>query len=339
LQGRHQGDVAMTILLQLEDLKTRFRVRKGYIHAVNGVSFHIAKGETLGIVGESGCGKSVTVLSLLRLLPPAAEIESGKAIFEGDDLLTMTSRQLRRVRGRRIGMVFQDPTTSLNPFLDIGTQLTEPLIYHSDLSRSAALDRSAELLNMVGVSDGARRLRAYPHQLSGGMRQRVMLAMALACKPELVIADEPTTALDVTIQAQIVDLVKKLRAELLTSMIWISHDLAVIAGVADRVLVMYAGYVVEQASVDDLYEDPRHPYTLGLIHALPSVVDSGRRRLETIGGTPPDLTLRPAFCPFLPRCPYAIERCRYENPTLQPVQGGAKVHQIACWVDVREERS
>jgi oligopeptide/dipeptide ABC transporter ATP-binding protein len=326
----------MVPLLQVEDLRTRFRVRKGHIYAVNGISFSVAEGEILGIVGESGCGKSVTMLSLLRLLPPAAEIESGIAIFDGKDLLKLTSRQLRQVRGKRIGMVFQDPCTSLNPFLDIGTQLAEPLIYHSHLSRSSALDRCAELLDMVGVPDGARRLRDYPHQLSGGMRQRVMIAMAMACDPKLVIADEPTTALDVTIQAQIVDLVKKLSAELRTSLIWITHDLAVIAGVADRVLVMYAGYVVEFAEVDDIFDDPRHPYTIGLIKSLPSM-EGGSRRLETIGGTPPDLTLRPSFCPFLPRCSYAIERCQYESPTLKPISVNTnRIHQVACWVDVRE---
>ena len=249
----------MTVLLDVKHLQTRFKSRKKYIHAVNDVSFQVQQGEALGVVGESGCGKSVTMLSLLKLLPPAARIEQGQAIFNGDDLLRMNAEQLRKVRGAQIGMIFQDPMSSLNPVINIGTQLSEPLRAHLKMSKAEAWERSVQLLDMVGIPDPRARLNDYPHQLSGGMRQRVMIAMGLACKPKILIADEPTTALDVTIQAQIVDLVKDLREELHTTIIWITHDLGLIAGLVDRIMVMYAGYVVEEALVDDLYNDPRHP--------------------------------------------------------------------------------
>lgn len=327
----------MSALLEVKNLRTRFRVRKGHIYAVNGVSFYIDREETLGIVGESGCGKTVTMLSLLKLLPPSAEIESGKAHFKDKDLLSLNLREMQTVRGAQIGMIFQDPMTSLNPVMNIGLQMAEPLIYHKAMKTQDALARSGELLELVGIPDGETRIKDYPYQLSGGMRQRILIAMALACEPDLIIADEPTTALDVTIQAQIIELVKELKAKLGTSVIWITHDLGVIAGLADRVAVMYAGYIVEEADVDEIYESPRHPYTLGLINALPSVKDPGDRRLETIGGAPPDLTIRPNFCPFLPRCRYAIERCRQENPPLEPVpEGNDTRHLIACWGDIRE---
>lgn len=329
----------MTALLDVRDLETRFRVRDGYVYAVNGVSFRLEEGEVLGVVGESGCGKSVTMLSLLRLLPPAARIEKGQALFKGQDLLQMSTRELRKVRGAQIGMVFQDPMTSLNPVVRIGLQMAEPLIYHRGMSKAEALERCAELLVLVGVPDGQSHLRDYPHQLSGGMRQRVMIAMALSCKPNVLIADEPTTALDVTIQAQIVELVKDLREEVSSAIIWITHDLSVIAGLADRVMVMYAGFVVEEAPIDALYEDPRHPYTIGLLGALPSVGEAKGGRLTSIGGSPPDLAARPHFCPFLPRCEYAIDRCRVENPVLKLVPGASdRRHRIACWVDVLEEQ-
>jgi oligopeptide transport system ATP-binding protein len=329
---------AMTALLDVRNLETRFKVRKGYVYAVNGVSFQLQKGETLGVVGESGCGKTVTMLSLLRLLPPAARIENGQVLFEGQDLLRMDSRQLRAVRGAQIGMIFQDPMTSLNPVINIGVQMSEPLVYHRGMTMAQALQRSAELLEMVGVPDGEARLREYPHQLSGGMRQRVMIAMSLACEPKVLIADEPTTALDVTIQAQVVELVKKLRDELGTAVIWITHDLGVIAGLADRVMVMYAGFVVEEAFVDDLYDDPRHPYTVALLNSLPSVSETKGHRLASIGGSPPDLTARPHFCPFFPRCEYAMDKCQTDNPPLGPTPGvNDPRHRIACWVDVREK--
>jgi oligopeptide/dipeptide ABC transporter ATP-binding protein len=327
----------MTALLDVRDLETRFHVRDGYVYAVNGVSFQLEQGEVLGVVGESGCGKSVTMLSLLRLLPPAARIEKGQAFFKGQDLLKMSARELRRVRGAQIGMVFQDPMTSLNPVVRIGVQMAEPLIYHRGMSKSEALTRCAELLDLVGVPDGQSHLRDYPHQLSGGMRQRVMIAMAMSCQPSVLIADEPTTALDVTIQAQIVELVKQLREEVSSAIIWITHDLSVVAGLADRVMVMYAGSVVEEAIVDDLYADPRHPYTIRLLGAMPSVDATRKRRLTSIPGSPPDLVASPTSCPFLPRCNFSIEKCQAENPSLIPAPGVEDPeHRIACWVDVRE---
>jgi oligopeptide/dipeptide ABC transporter ATP-binding protein len=327
----------MTVLLDVRDLETRFHVRDGYVYAVNGVSFRLEEGEVLGVVGESGCGKSVTMLSLLRLLPPAARVEKGQALFKGQDLLQMSTRELRKVRGAQIGMVFQDPMTSLNPVVRIGVQMAEPLIYHRGMSKAEALERCAQLLDLVGVSDGRSRLRDYPHQLSGGMRQRVMIAMALSCQPNVLIADEPTTALDVTIQAQIVELVKELREEVAAAIIWITHDLSVVAGLADRVMVMYAGLIVEEALVDDLYADPRHPYTIRLLGAMPSVDATRKRRLTSIPGAPPDLVAPPTFCPFLPRCEFAMDRCQTQNPRLAPApEAGDPEHRIACWADVRE---
>jgi oligopeptide/dipeptide ABC transporter ATP-binding protein len=329
--------MGMTVLLDVRNLETRFKVRKGYVYAVNGVSFQLQAGETLGVVGESGCGKTVTMLSLLQLLPPAARIVNGRALFESQDLLQMNKHQLRKVRGAQIGMIFQDPMTSLNPVVNIGLQMSEPLVYHRGMNMPQALQRSAELLEMAGIPDGQARLRDYPYQLSGGMRQRVMIAMALACQPKILIADEPTTALDVTIQAQIVELVKELRDELRAAIVWITHDLGVIAGLAERVMVMYAGFVVEEAAVDDLYDDPRHPYTVALLNSLPSVSETKGHRLASIGGSPPDLSARPRFCPFLPRCRYAIDKCQTENPPLRPApRVDDPRHRIACWVDVQE---
>jgi oligopeptide/dipeptide ABC transporter ATP-binding protein len=342
MEMKSSGAAEMSALLDVRSLETRFHVRKGYVYAVNGVSFHLQKREVLGVVGESGCGKSVTMLSLLRLLPPAARVEQGQALFQDHDLLQMSTREMRKVRGAQIAMVFQDPLTSLNPVVRIGVQMAEPLIYHRGLSMTAALARCAELLSMVGVPDGQSRLRDYPHQLSGGMRQRVMIAMALSCQPKILIADEPTTALDVTIQAQIMALVKELRDQVDAAIIWITHDLSVIAGLADRVMVMYAGQVVEEALVDELYDDPRHPYTVKLLGALPSAGETRKRRLTSIPGSPPDLVARPHCCSFLPRCDYAIERCRTENPTLEPVPGANPEdggHRIACWVDIRDRQA
>lgn len=328
----------MTVLLDVKHLQTQFKSRKHNIYAVNDVSLQLHEGEALGVVGESGCGKSVTMLSLLKLLPPAARIVNGQAIFNGDDLLQMNNKQLRKVRGAQIGMIFQDPMSSLNPVINIGTQLSEPLRAHLKMSKAEAWERSYQLLDMVGIPEARARLSDYPHQLSGGMRQRVMIAMGLACKPKILIADEPTTALDVTIQAQIVDLVKDLREELRTTIIWITHDLSLISGLVDRIIVMYAGYVVEEALVDDLYRDPRHPYTIGLFGSLPER-GGQQRRLTTIGGAPPNLEALPTFCPFLPRCKFAIEKCKTGNPPLQPIFGsGESSHFIACWVDIRNRR-
>lgn len=328
----------MAAILEVQHLKTRFISRKHSIHAVNDVSFVVNEGEALGVVGESGCGKSVSMLSILKLLPPSARIDKGTAIFMGSDLIKMKESEIRKVRGARIGMIFQDPMSSLNPVINIGTQLSEPLIAHLKMNKKQAWERSAQLLEMVGIPEAKARLSDYPHQLSGGMRQRVMIAMGLSCKPNLLIADEPTTALDVTIQAQIVDLVKDLRAELKTTIIWITHDLSLIAGLVDRIIVMYAGYVVEEALVDELYADPRHPYTLGLFGSLPDL-GATSKRLSAIGGAPPNLVEEPKCCPFVPRCKYAVEKCSQENPSLAHVEGSPSgAHKIACWVDIRERK-
>jgi oligopeptide/dipeptide ABC transporter ATP-binding protein len=306
------------------------------VHAVNGVSFNLEEGETLGVVGESGCGKSVTMLSMLRLIPiPPARVDKGEAWFMGRDLLKMNPAEIRSVRGAQIGMVFQDPMTSLNPVLTVGRQLTEPLETHQNLSRDDARARATELLEMVGIPSARARLDDYPHQFSGGMRQRVMIAMALACTPQLLIADEPTTALDVTIQAQIVELVKRLREKMGMSIIWITHDLGLVAGLAHRLMVMYAGFIVERAPTKKIYASPQHPYTHGLLGSLPRVDESQNRRLVNIEGSPPDLLTNPTNCPFAPRCPYAYDRCREENPLLMPAEPD---HEVACWWNIAQGR-
>jgi oligopeptide transport system ATP-binding protein len=328
----------MTTLLEVTDLRTRFHTPEGIIYAVNGVSFSLHEGETLAVVGESGCGKSVTMMSMLGLIPiPPGEIVSGRALFHATDLLHSSEDTMEHIRGKEIGMIFQDPMTSLNPVLTIGQQLTEATIKHLGLSHEQATTRAQELLEAVGISDPAKRLNDYPHQFSGGMRQRVMIAMALACVPSLLIADEPTTALDVTIQAQIVELVIKWREKLGMAVIWITHDLGVVAGIADRVVVMYAGFIVEEARVDDLYDVPRHPYTRALIGALPRADQRrGQERLKSIPGAPPSLYALPPGCPFAPRCEWLVDRCWAENPTLQPA---ATQHQVACWVDTTQGAS
>jgi oligopeptide transport system ATP-binding protein len=323
----------MTTLLEVTDLKTRFHTAEGTVFAVNGVSFSINESETVAVVGESGCGKSVSMLSILRLIPiPPGEIASGKAIYNGTDLFHKTESEMELVRGKEIAMVFQDPMTSLNPVLTIGRQITETLIRHFGINQKEAERRAVELLDKVGIPDPINRLGDYPHQFSGGMRQRVMIAMALACTPSLLIADEPTTALDVTIQAQIMELVLSLRDQLHMAIIWITHDLGVVAGLAERVLVMYAGFIVEEALVDDLYNNPRHPYTLALLEALPRVDRRRDHRLKSIPGAPPSLLVEPSGCPFVARCEFAVEKCRAENPQLTSVGEG---HRIACWVDVK----
>ena len=318
-------------VLEVEDIRTRFHTRDGAVHAVNGISFELREGELLGVVGESGSGKSVTMMSLLKLLPmPPAEIVSGRALLDGEDLIGLDLDELRRVRGARVGFIFQDPMTSLNPVLSVGYQLTEPLRIHLGMSRAEARRRAVELLERVGIPGAESRLGDFPHQFSGGMRQRVMIAIALACNPKVLIADEPTTALDVTIQAQILDVVKRLRRESGTAIIWITHDLGVMAGLADRVMVMYGGLVVERASVDKLYKHPRHPYTRGLLGTLPRLDGTRAERLESIPGQPPNLERPPAACPFAPRCGHAFERCWQENPTLETVVTG---HEVACWLE------
>jgi oligopeptide/dipeptide ABC transporter ATP-binding protein len=330
----------MPPILQVRNLVTHFHTSDGVVHAVNGVSFDLEEGETLAIVGESGCGKSVTMMSLLRLIPmPPARIESGEALlrdgFGTRDLLKLSEAEIRQVRGGTIGFIFQDPMTSLNPVLTVGQQIAEALVEHLRLSEGQARARTVELLNHVGIPGAASRVNDYPHQFSGGMRQRVMIAMAIACSPKILIADEPTTALDVTVQAQIVDLVMRLREELGMSVIWITHDLGVVAGMADRVQVMYAGQVAERARVDDLYEEPEHPYTHGLLGALPRLDGAESKRLVNIQGSPPDLRLPPTHCPFAFRCPFVFERCWQEMPPLLPT---AVQHEVACFYDIARGR-
>jgi peptide/nickel transport system ATP-binding protein len=324
-------DGAKPCVLDVKDLKTVFKTRRGEVHAVNNVSFHLEAGELLGVVGESGSGKSVTMMSLIGLLPmPPAEVRNGHVIFGGQDLLTATDEELRAIRGARIGFIFQDPMTSLNPVFNVGFQVMEPLRKHMGMSKSQARKRTVELLELVGIPDAARRLKDYPHQFSGGMRQRVMIAIALACDPEVLIADEPTTALDVTIQAQILELVHDLRRKLGMAIVWITHDLGVIAGIADRVLVMYGGQVVEQGPVRDLFANPKHPYTRALLQTVPHVRGARAGRLEVIDGQPPMLSGQPTACPFRERCSEAMPRCAQENPRRISVGGG---HDVACFWD------
>ena len=324
-------------ILKVNDLVTRFYTPEGTIYALNGVNFDLKEGETLGVVGDSGCGKSVTMLSALQLIAqPPGKIESGTAIFNDRDLIRMSKEEIRQVRGRQISMIFQDPMTSLNPVLTIEKHLTEPLMLHEGLTKSQARKRSVELLQLVGIPEADKRLGDYPHQFSGGMRQRVMIAIALSCNPKILIADEPTTALDVTIQAQIVDLVKRLQAEFGMSIIWITHDLGVVARLAQRVIVMYAGYIIEEAPVKELYGNTTHPYTLGLLNSLPRVDVGERQPLAAIQGRPPLLVQQPVACPFAPRCNYAMDRCWSENPPLVNIGAG---HSVACWWDVKEGKA
>jgi oligopeptide/dipeptide ABC transporter ATP-binding protein len=315
-------------LLSVSDLRVEFWTRRGTIHAVNGISFDIAPGETLGIVGESGCGKSVTALALLGILPRAGRVPSGTAHFEGRDLLQMSDRELRSVRGREIAIIFQDPMTSLNPVLTIGRQIREALQKHFGLSRRDADVRVVELLDRVGIPGAKERARDYPHQFSGGMRQRAMIAMALACKPKLLIADEPTTALDVTIQAQILDLLRELVREEGSALIMITHDLGVVAGMCERVNVMYAGMFMETGGADQLFDSPRHPYTLGLLESIPRLDAPRRSQLKPIAGAPRDMLSPPAACPFQPRCRFEVELSREAVPPLVEIEPG---HFVSCF--------
>ena len=322
----------MAKLLEVKNLKTQFFTQDGVVHAVNGISYTVDKGETVAIVGEPGCGKSVGVMSLIRLIPqPPGKIVDGEVWFDGQDLLKLTEEELRHIRGNKIAMIFQDPMTSLNPVLTIGRQITEALELHLGMNREQSRKRAVQLLEMVGIPGAESRLDDYPHQFSGGMRQRVMIAMGLSCDPQLLIADEPTTALDVTIQAQIIDLVGHLKEELGMAIIWITHDLGVVAGMAERVIVMYAGFIIEQAPVDQVYSNPRHPYTLGLLRSIPRLDLGRQKRLIPIDGLPPDLLDLPSQCPFAPRCSFAIEKCWQANPPLDEVGPG---HIAACWVDI-----
>jgi oligopeptide/dipeptide ABC transporter ATP-binding protein len=328
------------MLLSVRDLTVRFRTHDGTVHAVNGVSFDLEEGETLGLVGESGSGKSVTNLAVMRLLPqPAGHIERGTVLFEELDLTNAPEASMRDLRGREIAMIFQDPMTSLNPVLTIEEQMVETIQAHKRVTAADARVRAIQLLGMVGIAEPASRLRNYPHQFSGGMRQRVMIAIALALEPKLLIADEPTTALDVTIQAQVLELLQRLTAERGTAVILITHDLGVVAGMTGRINVMYAGYIVEAATTPELFAKPRHPYTVGLLHSIPRLDAGSDEALIPIEGVPPDLRLEPVGCPFAPRCAWRTLQCWTENPALNPVEPGGSVrttgpeatHRIACW--------
>jgi len=324
-------------LLEVKDLRTYFYTQSGVVKAVDGVSWDIKQGETVGLVGESGSGKSVSALSVMRLIPtPPGKIISGEADFQGSDLFKMKGDEIRHIRGNKIAMIFQEPMTSLNPVLTIGRQITETLELHLKMNRRTAKDRAIELLGLVGIPDAKRRIDDYPHQFSGGMRQRVMIAMALSCNPKLIIADEPTTALDVTIQAQVLELIKGLSDKFQTSLLIITHNLGVVARHANRVNVMYAGHLVESAAARDTYVDPRHPYTLGLLASVPRLDEPRKAKLLPIEGQPPDLVNLPKGCPFRPRCKFAVERCAEENPPLTKV---ADNHLAACWVDITEGRA
>ncbi len=330
LDSQNNGTTLSKVLLEVRNLHTYFHVKEGVARAVDGVSFKLRQGETLGLVGESGCGKTVSSLSILKLLDvPPAEYRDGEIIFEGRDLLKTSEKEMRRVRGKTISMIFQEPMTSLNPVMSIGFQIDEVLLTHQKMRPATARDRTLELLTMVGIPSPRRRRDEFPHQLSGGMRQRVMIAMALACTPKVLIADEPTTALDVTIQAQILDLMNQLRAELDASILLITHDLGVIAETADRVAVMYAGRIVEEAGVKTIFKNPVHPYTRGLLQSIPRIDEEQRPgRLSEIPGRVPNLCFLPRGCAFYERCPIGIEKCRMEKPQLEAVADG---HWVSCW--------
>ena len=316
-------------ILEIKDLATYFYTEAGVVKAVDGISYELEQGEILGIVGESGCGKSVSALSVMRLVPyPPGRIVRGQVLFEGEDLLQIDDAEIRHIRGNRIAMVFQEPMTSLNPVLTIGRQLTESLEVHQGMTKTQSTERAGELLEMVGIPDADRRLRDWPHQFSGGMRQRVMIAMALSCTPSLIIADEPTTALDVTIQAQILELMRDLAEQSNTSLIIITHNLGVVARYARRVLVMYAGKIIETGTANEIYHNTKHPYTLGLLNSVPRLDEKMRVKLDPIEGLPPDLVDMPVGCSFAPRCKFAIERCTQETPQLEPVLDG---HFSACF--------
>jgi oligopeptide transport system ATP-binding protein len=319
----------MAHLLEVRDLVTRFYTEEGIVYAVNGISYTLDEGESMGIVGESGSGKSVGVLSIMGLIPsPPGRVVNGEAIFNGRDLLKLSRDEISNIRGNEMAMVFQDPMTSLNPVLTIGLQMTEGLELHLGMNKEQAINRAAEMLALVGIPNAQDRFKDYPHEFSGGQRQRIGIAMALACNPSLLIADEPTTALDVTIQAQITDLVTKLKEKLGMAIIWITHDLGVVANLVEKVAVMYAGFIVEMAPVRGIYKQTSHPYTLGLLESLPKVTAQEKRRLIPIEGLPPDLLQEPTHCPFAPRCRYVIDLCWQENPPLEPI---APNHFSACW--------
>ncbi len=320
----------MPDLLELRDLAVSFATENGTVHAVNGISYTLKEGEVLGVVGESGSGKSVHALAIMRLIsPPAGRMEGGEILLNDCDLLALDEKSMRKLRGKQIAMIFQDPISSLNPVYTIGFQLREALRLHLGLSRAVASGRAADLLTLVGIPDARQRLDSYPHELSGGMRQRVMIALAISCDPQLVIADEPTTALDVTVQAQIIELIKRLQRDMKLTVIWISHDLGVIAGIAQTVNVMYAGHIVERGPVRKIFKDPRHPYTVGLLGSMPRADGEPGAKLRSIPGRPPDMSQLPLGCPFAPRCSHATEQCLAAMPPVQNV--GTDGHLVRCW--------
>lgn len=320
----------MRKLLEVKNLKTSFYTQFGEVQAVGGVSFNLNRGEVLGIVGESGSGKSVTMMSLMKLLDSNGKIISGQVIFEGNELSKLNEKEILQVRGNDISMIFQDPMTALNPLITIGKQLMEPLLIHKKLSKREAVKKSIELLNLVGISSPEKRRKQYPHELSGGMRQRVMIAMALACDPKLLIADEPTTALDVTIQAQILELMKDIKNKLNTSIILITHDLGVVADICDKVNVMYGGIIIEEGTVKELFNNSRHPYTWGLLESIPNIDSHKKEKLKPIEGQPPDLLKPPRGCPFYKRCKYALKVCKENRPDFYNISLG---HKAACWLN------
>lgn len=318
------------VILKVRDLQTHFRTDEGVVKAVDGVSFDLHAGETLAIVGESGSGKSVTNLSIMNLIPsPPGKIVGGEVWYDGKDILKMSDREIRTIRGNKISMIFQDPMTSLNPFLRISTQMIETIVLHQGLSKKDAKDKAIEMLKLAGIPAAEKRVDNYPHQFSGGMRQRVMIAMALSCNPEILIADEPTSALDVTIQAQILELIGDLTARLGTAVIMITHSLGVVAGMCDTVCVMYAGRVVEQGAVDGVFAEPKHPYTRGLIRSVPRLDKANSERLYSIEGQPPNVIDLPECCPFYPRCEFAKDICRTKYPASVETDGG---HKVSCWL-------
>lgn len=317
-------------MLEVKDMYTSFFTHVGEVKAIRGVSFHIDKGEAVGIVGESGSGKSVTSLSVMRLLLDPGRVTAGEIIFKGEDLLKKTEKEMQAVRGNEIAMIFQDPMTSLNPVFTIGDQIMEAILKHQKISKSEAKEKAIEMLKLVGIPSPESRLKQYPHEFSGGMRQRAMIAMALSCQPSLLIADEPTTALDVTIQAQILELMKELKDKVDTSIILITHDLGVVADVCSRVIVMYGGLIMEEGTVNEIFYDPKHPYTLGLLRSIPKLADKNQKeRLIPIDGTPPDLLKPPAGCPFAPRCEFARGVCMTDMPEYTQL---TSTHKSACWL-------
>ncbi len=318
------------VILQVKDLKAYFKLDEGLLKAVDGVSFDLRKGETLGIVGESGSGKSVTNLAIMKLIPsPPGRIAGGEVLFNGTDVLKMSDNEIRKLRGNKISMIFQDPMTSLNPFLRISTQMIETIVLHQGLDKKAAKEKAVEMLKLAGIPAPEKRIDQYPHQFSGGMRQRVMIAMALSCNPEILIADEPTTALDVTIQAQILDLINELSDRLGTAVILITHSLSVVAGMCDKICVMYAGRVVEKGNADEIFADPRHPYTQGLIKSVPRLDKENKQRLYSIPGQPPNVINLPECCPFFPRCERALDICKTKYP---PATSLGEGRSVSCWL-------